>query len=120
MDNAACVRFDCEEMDDIPRAGQRAVTVLAGGRVESCNGDEEALHPKTGTVSGVYLLLHEDSRIRSSRIRHAEIFQSIATIGAPDGAHAGSQRIHRAGSRTSSLDSSARLSGGTARFGIGG
>src|SRR5205814_1186917 len=67
----------------------------------------------------VHLLLHEDSRIRSRRIRHATVFQGIATIGASDGGHVGSKWFDRAGSGTSSLDSSAHLSGGTAQFRIG-
>jgi hypothetical protein len=44
--------------------------------------------------------LIQDSRIRPSRIRHAEVFQSIATLSAPDGAYLGSQWIDRAGSGT--------------------
>jgi hypothetical protein len=94
-------------------------TVFAGGRVQSGSSDEEALHHKTGTVLSVHLLLHEASRMRSSRIRHAEVFQSIATLGAPDGAYVGSQWIHRAGSGTGPVDSPVDSSGDTARFGIG-
>jgi hypothetical protein len=61
-----------------------------GGRVQSGSSDEEALHHKTGTVLSVHLLLHEDSRICSGRIRHAKVFQGIAALRAPNGAHAGS------------------------------
>src|SRR5260370_41336889 len=61
-----------------------------GGRVQSGSSDEEALHCETGTVLSVHLLLHEDSGIRSRRIRHAELFQGISTISAPDDAHVGS------------------------------
>ena len=93
--------------------------VFVGGRVQSGSSDEEALHHKTGTVLSLHLLLHEDSRIRPSRIRHAEVFQSIASLGAPDGAYVGSQWIHRAGSGTGPVDSPVDLSGDTARFGIG-
>jgi hypothetical protein len=36
-----------------------------------------------------HFLLHEDSRTRSSRIRHAELFQGVAAIGASDGVWSG-------------------------------
>ena len=91
---------------------------FVGGRVQSGSSDEEALHHKTGTVLSLHLLLHEDSRIRSSRIRHAEVFQSIATLGAPDGAYLGSQWIHQAAAGTGPVDSPVDLSGDTARFGM--
>ena len=95
------------------------LTVFVSGRIQSGSSDEEGLHHKTGTVLSLHLLLHEDSWIRSSRIRHAEVFQSIATLGAPDGAYLGSQWIHRAGSGTGPVDSPVDFSGDTARFGIG-
>src|SRR3954447_16988139 len=83
------------------------------------DGGESDLHHKTGTVLSVHLLLHEASRMRPSRIRHAEVFQSVATLGAPDGAYVGSQWIHRAGSGTGPVDSPVDFSRDTARFGIG-
>jgi hypothetical protein len=90
-----------------------------GWLLKSDSSDEEALYRETGTVLSVHLLLHEDSGIRSRRIRHAELFQGIATIGAPDGSDVGSQWFHRAGTGARSIDSIADSSGGTTRFGIG-
>jgi len=111
------------------RSGLNAGSVRAGqgehwrffpdGRLQSESSDEEAPHCETGTVLSVHLLLHENSRIRARRIRHAEAFQGIAAIGAPDGSHIGSQWFHRASTGARSVDSSADSSGGTARFGIG-
>jgi len=56
------------------RAEHRAIFPVRG-RLQSDTSDEEALRCETGAVLSVYLLLHEDSRIRSLRIRHAELFQ---------------------------------------------
>ena len=100
------------------RAEHRAIFSVRG-RLQSDTSDEEALHCETGAVLSVYLLLHEDSRIRSLRIRHAELFQGIAAIGAPDGRHIGGQWFHRAGHGARSVDSSADSPGRTAQFGIG-
>jgi hypothetical protein len=88
-------------------------------RIQSGSSDQQVLHRKTGTVLSIHLLLHEDSRIRPSRIRHAELFQGIAAICAPNGAHAGNQWFHREDSGPRSFDSSADSSGDAPRFGIG-
>jgi Mn-dependent DtxR family transcriptional regulator len=51
------------------------VIFFVGGCLQSDSRDEEALYRKTWTVLSVHLLLHKDSRIRSRRIRHAELFK---------------------------------------------
>jgi hypothetical protein len=97
---------------------QSAADVPVSSCVQSGSSDEETLYRETGTVFSVHLLLHEDSWIRSCRVRHAELFQSVATISSPDGAHIGSQWVHRPSARARSVNLSADLSGRTARFGI--
>ena len=95
------------------------LAVFASFRVQPGSRDKEGLYLKTRTVPGIHFLLHEDSRTRSSRIRHAELFQGVAAIGASDGADLGIERLHRAGSGPRALDSAADPARGTARSGIG-
>ena len=80
----------------LPAMWQRclALAVFVTGRVQSGNSDKETFHRETRTVSGVHLLLYEDSRMCSGRIRHAEILQGDATIGAPDDHHIRGQWLH--------------------------
>jgi hypothetical protein len=95
---------------------REALAGFASVCVKSGSSDKEAVHRETRTV---HLLLREDSQTCSSRIRHAELLQGIAAIGAPNGADAGIQWFHRAGSGAEPDDSPADPSGGTAQFGVG-